>query len=254
LKEITMARSRGRKAREPLSKDRIEEAALELIEHDGLEGFSTRKLAAGLGCEAVSVYHYYPSKTHLLDALFDRVIGGLPPDDPTLPWRKRVEDSILAYRETAHRYPRFFQFIALHRHNSRIGLAWLQRILSILRDAGLDTETTARFFRVVGYYVVGGVLDETSGYAKGHSAAEPVPEDEVARDFPLVAAVNPWFKPAEHDATFRLGLDTLLDRVEDEARNAGKDRERGSAPPVKVQVATVRSSSQRGRSSRSSSR
>ena len=83
---------------------------------------------------------------------------------------------MFAYREMAHRHPRFFQFIALHRHNTRVGLAWLERMLSIFRDAGLDTETAARFFRVVGYYVIGGVLDETSGYAKGHSAAEPVPD------------------------------------------------------------------------------
>jgi AcrR family transcriptional regulator len=252
VKEITMARSR--KVREPLSKDRIEEAALELIERDGLEGFSTRKLAAELGCEAMSIYHYYPSKTHLLDALFDRVIAGLPPDDPTLAWRKRVEDSVIAYRETAHRYPRFFQFIALHRHNTRTGLAWLERMLSILRDAGLDTETTARFFRAIGYYVIGGVLDETSGYAKGYSAAEPVPDDEVARDFPLVVAVNPWFKPAEHDATFRLGLDTLLDRVEAATRTQPNASGRSNAPPEKPRTAAVRSASPRATASRSSIR
>ena len=88
-----MTRSRGKTAREPLSTDRIEEAALELIERDGLDGFSTRKLAAELGCEAMSIYHYYPGKTHLLDALFDRVIGGLPADDPLRPWRERMESA-----------------------------------------------------------------------------------------------------------------------------------------------------------------
>ena len=209
-----MARSETRRAREPLSKDRIEEAALELIERDGLEEFSTRRLAAELGCEAMSIYHYYPGKAHLLDAIFDRVIGGLPPDDPALPWRERIETLVFAYRAMAHRHPRFFPFVALHRHNTRVGLTWLERMLTVFRDAGLDTETAARFFRIVGYYVIGAVLDETSGYAKGHSAAEPVPDPEVEAAFPLVTAVNRYFKPAEHDATFRLGLDILLDRLE----------------------------------------
>jgi AcrR family transcriptional regulator len=212
-----MARSRSRQVREPLTKERIAEAALVLIERGGLEDFSTRKLAADLGCEAMSIYHYFPSKAHLLDAIFDRAIGGLPVDDPALPWRQRVEQSVFAYRAMGHRYPRFFQFIALHRHNTRVGLAWLERMLSIFRDAGFDTETAGRFFRLLGYYVVGGVLDETAGYAKGTSAVEPVPEEEASRDFPTVVAVNPWFKPEHHDATFRLGLGFLLDDMEKRA-------------------------------------
>jgi AcrR family transcriptional regulator len=252
VKEITMARTRGVQRGAPLSTDRIEAATLELIERDGLEAFSTRKLAAELGCEAMSIYHYYPSKAHLLDALFDRLIGGIPPVDPALPWRKRVEALAFAYRAMAHRHPRFFPFIALHRHNTRVGLAWLERMLAVFRDAGLDTETAARFFRIVGYYVIGGVLDETSGYARGHSSVAPVPEAQVERDYPLVTAVNRYFKPAEHERTFRLGLDALLDRVEAAAAARGGGRSKG--PPAEGREAGVRSVSRRARSSRSSSR
>jgi AcrR family transcriptional regulator len=72
-----MARAVRAKAqqKEPLSAERIEQAALALIEIEGVEGFSTRKLAAELGCEAMSIYHYFPSKGHLMDALVDRVMG-----------------------------------------------------------------------------------------------------------------------------------------------------------------------------------
>jgi AcrR family transcriptional regulator len=237
-----------------LSRERIEEAALELVEREGLEGFSTRKLAAELGCEAMSIYHYFPSKAHLLDALFDRVVGGLPPDDPALPWRERLKRSVLDYRAQAHRYPRFFQFVVLHRHNTRVGLAWLERVLGILREGGLDMETTARFFRAIGYYIMGGMLDETSGYGHGYTAAEPVPEEEVVRDYPNVVAVNPYFKPSEHEATFMLGLDTLFDRLEKAAATARKTKGRGKAPPGGQSVAGVRSDARRARSSRSSSR
>lgn len=248
-----MARAGSRRAKEPLSRERIEDAALALIERDGLEDFSTRRLAAELGCEAMSIYHYYPGKAHLLDAFFDRVIGGLPADDPDLPWRARIETLVFAYRAMAHRYPRFFPFVALHRHNTRVGLTWLERMLTVFRDAGLDTETAARFFRIVGYYVIGAVLDETSGYAKGHSAAEPVPDREVEAAYPLVAAVNRYFRPAEHDATFRLGLDILLDSLVARA-GPGKGSAGGADPPAEDAAAAVRPASRRARSSRSSSR
>jgi AcrR family transcriptional regulator len=245
-----MAKAGTRRAREPLSRERIEEAALALIERGGLEDFSTRRLAAELGCEAMSIYHYYPGKAHLLDAVFDRVVGGLPADDPGLPWRVRIETLVFAYRAMAHRYPRFFPFVALHRHNTRVGLAWLERMLGVFRDAGLDTETAARFFRIVGYYVIGAALDETAGYAKGHSAAEPVPDSEVEASFPEVTAVNRYFRAAEHEATFRLGLAALLDRIEAAAEGGGQ----GLRPLPEEDVDAARPASPRARSSRSSSR
>jgi len=219
----------AKRKREPLSAERIEMAALELIETEGLEAFSTRKLAARLGCEAMSIYHYFPSKAHLMDAVFDRVLSGIPKPDPDLPWRDRLRKSMLEYRAMAHRHPRFFQFIALHRHNTRIGLALLESILSLVREGGLDTEKTARYFRAMSYYVVGAALDETSGYAQGPSAVEPVPGEEVARDFPEVAAVNPYFKPTEHQKTFDLGLDILLDSLE-QAANVSKNKSTGRRP------------------------
>ena len=207
-------------------------AALEVIEAEGLEAFSTRKLATRLGCEAMSIYHYFPSKAHLMDAVFDRVLSGIPKPDPNLPWRARLRQSLLEYRAMAHRHPRFFQFIAVHRHNTRVGLSVLEMFLALVREAGFDDETAARYFRAISYYLVGAALDETSGYAKGPSAVEPVAEQDVAREFPSVAAVNPYFKPSEHQKTFDLGLDILLDSLE-QAAKASKNRTTGrrSRPP-----------------------
>ena len=56
-----MARATARIEKEPLSSERLELAALELIEEEGMAAFSTRRLAARLGYEAMSIYHYFPS-------------------------------------------------------------------------------------------------------------------------------------------------------------------------------------------------
>ncbi len=206
---VPRRRRRSANGAVPLTRERIEIAALALIERDGLDAFSTRKLAAELGCEAMSIYHHYPSKAHLTDALVDRVLAELPPV-PDLPWGEKLRRSVHDWRQMALRHPRFYGFMALHRLNTPGGIRAIAGVLAVVREGGLDTETTARLFRAIGYYVTGASLDETAGYARGTSAAEPVSDAVVLRDYPDVVAVNPFFKPQHHEATFDLGLDFLI--------------------------------------------
>ena len=104
-------------------------AALELIESEGHDGFSMRKLAASLGCEAMSIYHYFPSKAHLRDALLDRCLAATEMPPRELPWLERLRRVAYAYREAALRNPRFFVAIALHRMNTAAGLRFLEGVL-----------------------------------------------------------------------------------------------------------------------------
>jgi len=208
------AKKKSSQKREPLTRERIVLKALELIERDGLTGFSFRKLASDLKCEAMSIYYHYPSKAHLFDAMVDHClekIQWLPNEEH---WRTALRHTLVQFRRLAYEHPAFFQFMALYRMNSVAGLSLLERTLSIFRRAGFSPEQSARYFRLLSYYVVGASLDETSGYAKGPSAAEPVPNEIVARDYPTVVSVGPYFKPSSFDATFFTGLDLLLDGIE----------------------------------------
>lgn len=198
-------------ARAALTRADIEDAALALIEEVGLEGFSTRKLGARLGCEAMSIYHHFPSKAHLLDALVDRLLGALPVPDADMPPRQRLKALVAAWRQMALAHPNFYLWLALHRWNSRVGVAFLARILDAFADAGLDAQRAARGFRALGYFVLGATLDEVRGYANGPSAIEPLTEQALQTDFPQVAAAGRFFVPTEFPATFELGLDVLLD-------------------------------------------
>ena len=206
---IKKKRVRGR-----LSREMIEDAAFEVIEKEGLAGFSMRKLAAALGCEAMSIYHHFPSVAHLHEALVDRLVGPLEIPDAGLPWRQRMRVAIEDFRRIGHDHPAYAAFFVTYRMNSPICLAWLNGILSLFRDGGFDTELSARLFRAVGYYLMGAVLDENAGYAKGPSAVNTVSDEQLARDFPNVMAAGRFFGTAEFDKTFELGLDMLLDEME----------------------------------------
>lgn len=200
--------------REPLTPDRIVGMALELVERDGLSGFSFRKLAGDLGCEAMSIYYHYPSKAHLFDAMATHCLAKANWPADSMPWRAAIRQYLTEFRRIAHENPAFFQFLALYRMNSQAGLNLLENALGVFRRGGFPPQQTARYFRLLSYYVVGAALDETSGYAKGPSAAAPVPGDIVVRDYPTVASVGPFFSSSGFDQTFYTGLDLLLDGIE----------------------------------------
>ena len=183
-----------------LSRERILEGALELIEAGGLPAFSTRKLGAQLGCEAMSIYHHFPSKQHLLDALVEQAIASVDVPAPTEDGaenERRLRLSLASYREMARRWPALFPLVALHRLNMPTGVRFIESILRLMRSVEPDIERAAR-------------LEETAGYARGPSAAEPVGNDLIARECPNLVAAAPYFQERHWERTFWFGIEALL--------------------------------------------
>lgn len=74
--------------RETLTRDRIVDAAIELLDADGVDGLSMRRLGQRLGSAATAMYWHVGNKENLLALACDRVWDELPlPDPHTLGWR-----------------------------------------------------------------------------------------------------------------------------------------------------------------------
>jgi AcrR family transcriptional regulator len=193
-----------------LTRELIEDAALALIDQDGLEVFSTRRLGERLGCQAMSIYHHFPSKAHILDALVDRSLASIQ-----IPQRKqapeaRLRSLVRSWRQVAIANPRLYPHLSMHRWNSDTGVAFLAEILACFHDAGLKPESCARQFRVLCYFVLGATLDEIGGYANGASSMRPISDEDLLLRFPQVAKAGRYFRPEEFERTFELGLDMFL--------------------------------------------
>src|SRR3954470_3534965 len=98
-----------------LSRERIAAAAMALVDLDGLEALSTRKLGHELGCEAMSIYHHFPSKAHLMDALVDLMLLDVrvPSAAEEPDWLARLRRTAHGFRAMALEHPRFFPFFAV---------------------------------------------------------------------------------------------------------------------------------------------
>lgn len=97
--------------RQPLSRARILQAALTLVDHDGLEALTMRRVAAQLGVEAMSLYYHVPNKEAILDGVFDLVIARaeLPVGEVSVPeW---IRGTAEGFRRLAVQHPRTFPLL-----------------------------------------------------------------------------------------------------------------------------------------------
>jgi len=161
----------------------------------------------------MSIYHHFPSKQHLLDALVEHAIRTVDVPEPGPDLIGRLRRSLYSYREMAHRFPALFPLIALHRLNMPVGVRFIESILRLILAVEPDPELAARQFRVVGYYLTGACLDETSGYARGPSAAEPVSNEFIARECPRLIEAAPYFQQPHWDRTFDLGVELVIEAL-----------------------------------------
>lgn len=95
-----------RRRETPLTRDEIFEQALAIVDADGLEALTMRRLADAVGVEAASLYHHVPNKDALLDGVLVRMrsemrIPATLPDD----WRELMEAIFAEWRRVLASHP-----------------------------------------------------------------------------------------------------------------------------------------------------
>lgn len=137
-----------------LTPDAVCTAALALIDAEGLEAFSTRKLGALLGVEAMALYHHFPSKHDLLDRVAARLLKSVPlPTDETLGWRAWMGQAARSFRSVGLAHPNAFPLLSRSVPMSDVALR-------VLRRAGFSDRDAARMARIMASFLNGVVLAE----------------------------------------------------------------------------------------------
>ena len=96
---------RARRGREPITRELIVDTALRLLDQDGLDQLSMRRVADELDTGAASLYWHVGSKDGLLDLIFDRVIGEIEiPDPEPERWQEQLKEVAQNMRATILRH------------------------------------------------------------------------------------------------------------------------------------------------------
>ena len=136
-----MATSKGPTARRAgLSRDAVLDQALELSRAQGVEGWSMRELARALGVVPSVVYHYFPQKEDLCDAVVDAVCAEVPLPDPSLAWKEWFTALLGACRPVLLRYPGVADRLVAGRVTRGL-LPVVDTAVGKLRDAGFGRLT-----------------------------------------------------------------------------------------------------------------
>ncbi len=206
--------------RPPLSRDAIVDAALAILDADGVDALTIRRLGQELGTGAASLYWHIAGKDELCELVYDRIMGEieLPAPDPA-----RGEDQLKELARQAYR--------AMLSHNDAVRLSIgrppagpnslriVEWMLGLMRGAGIPDEPAAYFGNSLGRFLDASVLEASMAVSPGKSDASADDAAEIMREywarlpadqFPNVTALSELTFASDDDALFEFGLDLLM--------------------------------------------
>lgn len=167
-----------------LSRDRILDAALALVDELGYEKLTMRKLAEQLGVDPMAPYHYVPNKNALLDGLVEQVWSTIPVEqiDPDGDATEQLVHAYSAVYRGLVRYPNVLPLVATRSIATQHSLELAERVLQLLeRSIGLTPEQGVQLVNALAALTIGRALAEAAPAAGGQSMDDVY---EIARQFP----------------------------------------------------------------------
>ncbi len=211
--------------RVPLTVERIVAAALARIDHDGLDGFSMRKLGADLGVEAMALYKHVPDKETLLDLVVAGVYAEVDLPDPDHTWDERIRHVADELRAAVLAHPHLLSRAVTQPPTSPVVQQRIDALLGALREVTGDDTLAVRHFWVITAFVSGALLAETSAVRQASTSTAELSTGLDAVACPSLAALGPVLATCDFATEFTFGLDTVLAAVP-VARRSGSRQQR----------------------------
>lgn len=203
------------KTGESLTRQRVLEAALHLIDQEGLEDFSMRKLGAMLGVEAMSLYNHVESKRALLDGVIELLIVQSPyPEHPDATPREELWAFAHAFRDVLRAHPRVLPLVATSPLRTPATLAILDGLLETVHHAQITGVQAIYALQCLVGFIVGHTLLGTG--TSSAASLEPGPNGPTvwqqfpADRYPTLHALLPEIAQWNSDHEFDFGLQALF--------------------------------------------
>lgn len=194
--------------RDQLSRERVVQAAIEIIDAGGLGACTMRSLADRLGVKAMALYWHVANKDDLLDAVIDNVLQGVDvPRTGPGGWPDQVKGFAVAFRRLVLEHPRVIPLLAQRPATGYLSAKRVAgRWLGDLEDAGFAERDAVDVIRMVVRFVLGSCVADTAPAGDPPSRAVHNPSEIDG----LLRTVT----SDDRERLFLLSLDALVAGIE----------------------------------------
>jgi AcrR family transcriptional regulator len=205
----------------PLTRERVLRAALALVDENGIESLTMRRLGEAVGVEAMSLYNHVANKVDLLDGLIDLVFGEIELPSAEGSWKAAMRRRAISTRTVLSAHP---WAVGLMESRTSPGPATLRHhdaVLGCLLGAGFSLELAAHAYSVLDSYIYGFALQERGlpfdTPEESAALAQVMVEQFPAEEYPRLArftfeyVLQPGY---DFGTEYEYGLDLVLDGLE----------------------------------------
>jgi AcrR family transcriptional regulator len=203
-----------------VSRSVILQCALELVDRDGVDGLSMRRLSEAVGRDPAVIYRHVPNKAAVLDGVAEIVLGQLRVDTADPDWAGQLRAVAHDFRRLALAHPKVVPLLVTRPLATPLGqrppgmLRPLEDVVALLTSVGFSGVDALHIYRVLFGYLYGHILTELQEVVE-----RPEESDDVLRlglhrlaitEFPQVRALATALSSYEGAAELDRGLDLLL--------------------------------------------
>ncbi|MEW2138719.1 TetR/AcrR family transcriptional regulator C-terminal domain-containing protein [Streptomyces sp. NPDC005409] len=193
-----------------LSRARIVEAAGALVDAEGLEAVSTRRLAAALGVSGPSLYNHFRTKDEILEAVADAVSARVDLsmfEEAGQDWRGALHAWAHSYRDALSDHPHIVPVLARGPGRRPAGLRVADAVFGAMTAAGWPPAQATRIGALMRYFILGSaVASFARGFVDDRTAYDPA-------DYPHLGQAHLLAERQREvdEGAFETGLAALLD-------------------------------------------
>src|SRR5277367_4074947 len=208
-----------------ITRDVVLTTALEIIDRDGAEGLSMRRLARALDRDPMILYRHAPNKAALLDGVAETVLAQLHVDAADPDWAGQLREVARRYRALALAHPHVVPLIVTRPLATPLALRPLgtlrplEDILTLLTRAGFSGPDALHIYRALFGFLNGHVLNELQELIENPDETDDLLRLGLyrlpIREFPLLRSLAPALASYDGATELERGLDILLTGLTD---------------------------------------
>ncbi|MET0456989.1 MAG: TetR/AcrR family transcriptional regulator C-terminal domain-containing protein [Mycobacterium sp.] len=203
-----------------LSRSVILEAALAIVDREGVDQLSMRRLSNTLGRDPAMLYRHVPNKGAVLDGVAEILLAQLSVDKTDPDWAAQLRIVAREFRQLALTHPNVVPLLVTRPLVTPLGqrppgmLRPLEDVLALLISAGFAGDDALHIYRVLFGFLYGHILNELQEVIE-----RPEETDHVLRlglhrfpinEFPALRALAPVLASYDGAAELDRFLDLLL--------------------------------------------